>query len=322
MPSITHKNPFGEPKNYSVKYIVYATALIATLSSGCKDQKLIDDYQKLTAENERLKVELAENTKQKSRQELLLENLGVEINKINKNSEAEAERFRAEILSLKGEIELKKKKIEEISKDNAIRKESESLQLNIVNDAMLYLESEEFAVREEFDKTLYESRGQKKIEQEREVYCYWDFKFDPSKKTLSWNSLTSTFKNTHYFFSEVSIGYQIASARRHVLDLTSFSGAIPVESITVCEKTKTKLKLNGKLTATAHFFFEKPLWKTKIFENPSHKTFSLSEVDWKIIDPPYVDLGCEFVMDNEKAARFKAALEAIIKANGGKISGF
>jgi len=27
-------------------------------------------------------------------------------------------------------------------------------------------------------------------------------------------------------------------------------------------------------------------------------------------------------MNNEKAARFKAALEAIIKANGGKISGF
>lgn len=325
MPLIPHKVSFLQPRNRSVKYIVCATALMAILSSGCKDQKLIDDYQKIAAENERLKIELADNEKHKLKQEWTLESLGAEIKKVNKNSEIETEKYKTEILSLKNEIELKTKKIADISKDIVIRKETEKSQINVVNDVMLYLESEAFAVREKLEKTVEENVGRKKIEQKREAHCYWDFKFDPSKKTLSWNSLDSTFINTHNFFTESSSGYQNDYARRYVFDLSSFSGAIPLESITVCEKPKTKLKLNAKLTVTAYFNYTPGNWSANLFKNPSYKIFLpySEEMDWKIVDPPKVyDMGCEFVMDNDKAARFKSALEAIIKTNGGKVSSF
>ena len=322
MPPIPHKYYLEEPTNCSFKYLVCATALMAILSSGCKDQKLIDDYQKIATENERLKIELADNEKHRLKQERIFESLGAEIKKANKNSEIETEKYKTEISSLKNEIELKTKKIDDISKDIAIRKEAEKSQIYMTKDAMLYIKSEEFAVQEKLEKTLNENSDRKEISEEREEYYYWDFEFDPSKKTLSWNSLESTFSNTHIFYADHSGGYQITTARRQVFDLSDFTGAISVENMSVCGRPKTKLKLKAKMNLTASFRFLPGNWNEKLFKNPRFKKFHYSEIEWKKIDPPTVDLGCRFVMDNDKAARFKSALEAIIKTNGGKVSSF
>lgn len=289
---------------------------------GCKDQKLIDDHQRIRTENERLKAEIAENIKQRQKQESILENLSTEIKNINKVRENEADLYKREIASLKNDILVKTKLLEESINEIENRKKQETERINIVSDAMLYLQNADFLINESVRKTFNEG-GRKKIDEEEQIFDYWDFKFDSTNKFLSWSQIDSHFINSHDFYLEKSIGHQLAFARKVSFDVSKFNGAIDSKSVEICGKSKTEISFSIKKTVSAYFNYEPGGWAVDIFKNPVHKRFIKNDIKWINSKNPYVGIEkCEFILDNQNALRFKAALEAIIKSNGGRISTF
>lgn len=93
----THKYFSDKPRNRSVKHLICATTLIATLLSGCKDQKLIDENKNLISENSNLKSEIAESKSLNKKQSDIIENLKKEISDRKVRAEDQAAIDLAEI---------------------------------------------------------------------------------------------------------------------------------------------------------------------------------------------------------------------------------
>lgn len=202
--------------------------------------------------------------------------------------------------------------------DKGIAVTASSIDTQTVNDVMSFLKSQsdfKFSASESENETDKDGTFRFKNEE----YIYFDFKYNPTSKSLTWKQINNSSGGTGAKKLNMVLGHGRSSQMNSTMSLENFSGSLILTDKTICGKSAVELKIQQPIE---YYWYDKKedlgdrsSWVAKTYMGFWGDQMLEGKKLNKETTTYYV-----FTLDQNMAKRLKPALEDLFKAHGARVS--